>query len=109
MPGFPRAEQRFLAALIGGHRYAINAQSFASLPKSWREPGMRLLLILRLAVLLNRSRKKIAPIPVSLQVTDDSLQLEFDADWLAANPLTIADLEHEQEALAAVGYTLTIV
>jgi exopolyphosphatase/guanosine-5'-triphosphate,3'-diphosphate pyrophosphatase len=109
MPGFPRAEQHFLAALIGGQRYPIQRSSFDDLPRSWREPGLRLLMILRLAVLLNRSRKKIAHIPVRLEVTEDSLSISFAADWLEANPLTIADLEREQEFLAQVGYSLHLV
>ncbi len=108
MPGFPRAEQRFLAALIGGQRHAIERKSFDVLPESWRKGGLRLLMLLRLAVLLNRSRKKVAPIPVRLQVSDDSLSIAFDANWLAENPLTITDLEREQEFLREVGYTLII-
>ena len=108
MPGFPRAEQRFLAALIGGQRFPIDRSSFDDLPKSWREPALRLLLLLRLAVLLNRSRKKIEHVPVLLHVSGDSLHISFDADWLASNPLTITDLEREQEFLAEAGYTLNI-
>jgi exopolyphosphatase/guanosine-5'-triphosphate,3'-diphosphate pyrophosphatase len=108
MPGFPRAEQRLLAALIGGQRHAIDRSSFNDLPKSWREPALRLLMLLRLAVVLNRSRKKVAIVPVSLRVDDDSLAIRFDSDWLADNPLTIADLEREQEFLREVGYTLTV-
>ena len=108
MPGFPRAEQRFLAALIGGQRHKIDRSSFADLPKSWREPALRLLLLLRLAVLLNRSRKRTTHMPVSLRVSGNDLSIRFDADWLAANPLTIADLEREQEFLGEVGYTLSV-
>ena len=108
MPGFPRAEQRFLAALIGGQRYRIQRTDFDDLPQAWREAGLRLLMLLRLAVLLNRSRKKIERVPVRLDVTADSLSISFDADWLVANPLTIADLEREQEFLEQVGYSLNI-
>ena len=108
MPGFPRAEQRFLAVLIGGHRYAIELRSFASLPKSWREPGLHLLMILRLAVLLNRSRNAAVRPPVKLRVDDNTLYISFDGNWLAENPLTIADLECEQEFLDKVGYRLVL-
>jgi exopolyphosphatase/guanosine-5'-triphosphate,3'-diphosphate pyrophosphatase len=108
MPGFPRAEQRFLAALIGGQRHGIRRGSFDMLPETWREGGLRLLMILRLAVLLNRSRKKSSDVPVRLAAGADSLSISFDADWLAANPLTIADLEREQEFLKPVGYALNI-
>jgi exopolyphosphatase/guanosine-5'-triphosphate,3'-diphosphate pyrophosphatase len=109
MPGFPRAEQRFLAALIGYHRHAIRKTAFRSLPQAWREGAMRMLIILRLAVLLNRSRKP-ADIPlVKLVVGRRSLSVGFDADWLASNPLTVTDLERETELLEQVGYTLSLV
>jgi exopolyphosphatase/guanosine-5'-triphosphate,3'-diphosphate pyrophosphatase len=106
MPGFPRAEQRFLALLIGGQRHRIDKSGFDVLPEPWREAGLRLLMILRLAVLLNRSRKDSALVPATLDVSEDSLTISFDADWLAENPLTIADLEREQGLLRQVGYDL---
>jgi exopolyphosphatase/guanosine-5'-triphosphate,3'-diphosphate pyrophosphatase len=108
MPGFPRAEQRFLAALIGNHRHAIRKTAFRLLPKAWREGAMRLLIILRLAVLLNRSRKPADIPPVRLTVGRRSLSVGFDADWLVENPLTVTDLEREQEFLEQVGYTLGV-
>ncbi len=106
MPGFPRAEQRFLAVLIGGQRHRIEKSRLRALPESWREAGLRLLMILRLAVLLNRSRKGNDRPPVKIDVADNTINIAFDADWLAANPLTIADLEREQDFLSQVGYKL---
>ena len=46
--------------------------------------------------------------PVHVKVAGNSLSVGFDADWLAANPLTIADLEREQGFLQELGYTLDI-
>ena len=108
MPGFPRAEQRLLATLIGGQRYAIDMSAFKPLPKAWRTGALRLLIILRLAVLLNRSRKEVTQIPATIDVTDDSIAIHFDADWLAENPLTSADLEREVDYLRQVGYELKV-
>ncbi len=108
MPGFPRAEQRFLAALIGNHRHAIHRSAFRLLPKAWREGATRLLIILRLAVLMNRSRNAADTPPVVLAVGRRKLSLGFDPEWLAANPLTVADLEREQVFLKQVGYTLSV-
>jgi exopolyphosphatase/guanosine-5'-triphosphate,3'-diphosphate pyrophosphatase len=108
MPGFPRAEQRLLAALIGGQRHAINESRLDTLPRSWRTIALRLLIILRLAVLLNRSRNAAAPADIVFKVTDGSLVISFDASWLADNPLTIADMEREQEFLEKVGYRLSV-
>lgn len=106
MPGFPRAEQRFLAFLIGSQRHAINTRFRRKLPRAWRESATRIAILLRLGVLLNRSRSsKAAPLP-RLEADEDSLTLDFDPDWLRANPLTQADLKREQGHLQAVGYRL---
>lgn len=108
MPGFPQAEQRFLATLIGGQRNRIDESRLHALARSWRESGLRLLMILRLAVLLNRSRNATELPKVTFSVDEKSLSLGFDADWLTENPLTVADLERERGFLEQVGYNLTL-
>jgi exopolyphosphatase/guanosine-5'-triphosphate,3'-diphosphate pyrophosphatase len=108
MPGFPQAEQRFLAFLIGGQRHKIDRSQLKELPRSWREPGLRLLMILRLAVLLNRSRSVVEMPAVALSVSNDSLSIDIDADWLKENPLTVADLEREKGFLIPIGYRLIL-
>ena len=68
---------------------------------------MRLVLVLRLAVLLNRSRSEIDLPRIEVSVSETSLALKFDDAWLTANPLTAADLEREIEYVRAVGYELS--
>lgn len=106
MPGFPRAEQRFLAVLIGGQRHRVDTARLESLPGAWRDPATRLLIIFRLAVLLNRSRSSAPLPPVDLSVESNTLDMHFDATWMADNPLTAADLEREQGYLQAIDYQL---
>ena len=106
MPGFPRAEQRFLAALIRGQRHSIDTRYIKDLPRAWREPALRLTMLLRLAVLINRSRRDVDIPYIALEVDADSLTLRFDAEWLGANPLTVADLKRERGYLDQVGYDL---
>jgi len=108
MPGFPRAEQRYLAFLIGVQRYEPDTSRLKTLPKGWRDSALRLAILLRLAVLLNRSRNNDAAPALKITVTEQSVSLHFDRDWLEANPLTVADLEREQAFLAGVGYSLGI-
>ncbi len=106
MPGFPRAEQRFLAFLIGSQRYEIKTGYRKKLPRDWRRSATRLAILLRLGVLLNRSRSsKEIPLP-ELSVGKDSLELVFDPVWLADNRLTRADLKRERDYLKDVGYSL---
>jgi len=106
MPGFPRAEQRLLAYLIEKQRRQFTGRLKNSLPRSWRRPAMRLALLLRLGVLINRSRGTHGPARVEIAVKRSNIRLQFDPDWLVANPLTVADLQREQEYLAGTRYTL---
>ena len=106
LPGFPRAEQRLVAFLIGSQRYQVNRQYLNLLPKSWRNSAMRLAILLRLAVLLNRSRSQVSLPPIALKTDNRSLELSFDKEWLQANPLTVADLERERGYLENMGYEL---
>jgi len=107
MPGFPRAEQRLLAFLIASQRHQIVDSQLQEMPRAWRKRASRLALLLRLAVLLNRSRNEETIPPITLNVTKRSLELTFDAAWLEANPLTVADLDREKGYLSAVGYGLS--
>ena len=107
LPGFPRAEQRFLAFLIGSQRHSINTKFAEILPRAWRASALRLALLLRIAVLLNRSRSPIEIPDIAITVGEQSIDLKFDADWLQANPLTIADLEREIGYAKNIDYTLS--
>ncbi|MDH3351975.1 MAG: Ppx/GppA family phosphatase, partial [Gammaproteobacteria bacterium] len=106
LPGFPRAEQRFLAFLIGSQRDQIDTRVQLLLPIAWREPALRLALLLRIAVLLNRSRSQVELPDIEIKVDDCVLELRFDKAWLEKNPLTVADLEREMGLLSSVGYEL---
>ncbi len=107
MPGFPRAEKRFLAYLIENQRHRFGTRLLNSLPRDWRKSALRLSMLLRLAVLLNRNRSLSDMPSVDLDVSDTAMNLGFDKDWLSSNPLTIADLEREQEYLRGTDYQLT--
>lgn len=108
MPGFPRNEQRLLAALVGSHRRKLEPEATERLPASWQRAARRLIVLLRLAVLLNRSRAQ-EPLPaIALQVVDGTLVMQVPGTWLEANPLTLADLRLEVEYLAAAGITLRL-
>jgi exopolyphosphatase/guanosine-5'-triphosphate,3'-diphosphate pyrophosphatase len=106
MPGFPRAEQRLLAFLIASQRHQVDTRYLKELPRAWREPALRLAILLRLAVLVNRSRNDGEIPPVEIGVDARSLAMTFDPEWLEANPLTVADLEREKRLLAQAGYEL---
>ena len=106
MPGFPREEQMLLAALVGAHRRKLNLSPLEELVPPWHVKAELLIVILRLAVLLNRGRSS-APLPdIKLTAKSRALELKFPGRWLDDHPLTLADLEQESDLLKAVGFRL---
>jgi exopolyphosphatase/guanosine-5'-triphosphate,3'-diphosphate pyrophosphatase len=103
MPGFSREDQQLLALLIGGQRRKLALSSFDELPSSLQKPALRLCVLLRLAVLLNRNRST-QPLPaMKLTVKRGGYALEFPTGWLEENSLTRADLGEEAAFLRAAG------
>jgi len=108
LPGFSRHEQQLLAMLVGNHRRKIIDTAMTQLPPRMRAMGPWLVSLLRIAVLLHRSRTELALPDLKLVIKGgDTLRLVFPADWLEDNPLTAADLELEQSYLAVVGISLS--
>lgn len=104
--GFSMTDQRLLAALVRLHRGKFTSSAFEDLPSEWREPIQRLALLLRLAVLLHRSRSPRLQLPFKLVPGRRSLDVVFPPGWLAKHPLTEADLAQEAEYLAVAGLRL---
>ena len=103
MPGFSREDQLLLSLLIAGQRRKLAVSSFEALPSSLQKPALRLCVIFRLAVVLNRSRSA-QPIPVpKLAVKRGGYAIEFPSGWLDENSLTRADLGEEAAHLASAG------
>jgi exopolyphosphatase / guanosine-5'-triphosphate,3'-diphosphate pyrophosphatase len=108
LPGFPREEQQVIACLVRGHRRALERSEFLQLSKDWQRRALRLTVLLRLAVLFQRSRTASGAPALRLRVQGRSLRLQLPRAWLAARPLTGADLEREQDLLARAGFQLVI-
>lgn len=109
MPGFSADDQAILAALVRGQRRKLSRSLFAGLGSGIAEAVTRLCVVLRLAILLNRSRSPQS-LP-SIEVADDwsALELAFPAGWAEAHPLTQADLEQEANYLKGIGVGLQVV
>ncbi len=108
LPGFVRLEQRLLAALVTLHRRKLDDPFVDELPAAWRGPAFKLIVLLRLAVLLNRTRSPADLPPIALSAGKDSLELRFPEGWLDTNPLTAADLDQERGWLRARGFDLRV-
>lgn len=108
LPGFSNLDQLLLAFLVRGHRRKIPKDELRALPKQKQDAYLKLCLILRLAIILHRSRSKARLPALNLRVEDQKLQLSFPPGWLAQHPLTQADLEQEIEFLRAIDYKLKL-
>ena len=108
MPGFTRQEQLFLAALVRNHRRAIPRGFTDKLPTRLHEPLRITLLCLRFACILCRSRDDSAIPGFRLSGSDNMITVNFPADWAAAHPLTLFDLQQEAKDLKAVGLQFRI-
>jgi exopolyphosphatase/guanosine-5'-triphosphate,3'-diphosphate pyrophosphatase len=108
LPGFVRLEQQLVASLVTLHRRKLDDPFLDELPDSWRAPMFKLVVLLRLATLLHRSRSPSDLPAIALSTGKDALELKFPQGWLDANPLTAADLTQEIEWLKARGFELTL-
>lgn len=108
LPGFSRQQQKRLADLVEFHRRSLPNNALASMPEADRRYTLRLLCLLRLAVLLNRSRLDEPPPSLRLTPTDEGLRFSANENWWNSHPLSRADLEQERNYLRQVGVELTL-
>jgi exopolyphosphatase/guanosine-5'-triphosphate,3'-diphosphate pyrophosphatase len=104
--GFSTSEQQRLAALVRAHRRKFPLEVFDALPPEDARTTRRLAVILRLAVLLHRSRTALALPPIEVVPAERGLAVSFPRGWLTGHPLTVADLAQEREYLERAGVRL---
>lgn len=107
--GFSRTEQQFIAALIRNQRRSLHMASVEQLSGRLPRHALRSALLLRLSVLLHRSHDRAELPDFGLEVSDSTLRLQVPRAWLAAHPLTEADLANEGEHLRKRDYSLVVV
>src|SRR5690554_2170941 len=108
LPGFTRPEQQQLAFLVRGHRRKFPTEEFRNLPPALKTACRHLCLLLRLAVLLHRSRSRARLPRFKLHVDGQRIELTFPEGWLEQHPLTQADLEQEAGYLRSIDFKLRI-
>ena len=100
--GFSWNEQRLLACLVGSHRRKINIEAIEKLPVRWQDQAMYMIVILRIAILINRDRVPKKLPDIKIEDNKGALDIQFDQPWLEVHPLTGAELEQEQNYLKAL-------
>ena len=108
MPGFSRQEQNHLGLLVRCHRRKFPVSLFNEVSESDREKLKKLTIILRLAVVLNRSHSRTALPAMKISAKENSISLKFPQGWLRRHPLTRASLRSEAEYLKLGHITLKL-
>ena len=106
LSGFSRNQQRLLAALIRNHRRKFPASAFDHLVERHRQRARHWAILLRLAVLLHRSRSPEALPKMKLKAGENHLKIRFPDGWLDDHQLTRTDLALEAGFLQAAGFAL---
>ncbi|MDO8789821.1 MAG: exopolyphosphatase [Sulfuritalea sp.] len=104
MPGFSRRDQARLSRLVLAHRGKLERAQ----PLRGEAPEWTLILCLRTAVVLHRSRDDQPLPPISAGLTRHGFQLRLGDCGLEALPLTAATLEDEAQQWAGIGSELRI-
>lgn len=102
LAGFSREDQHILAILVRTHRRKLSAKPLRELDASQHTLVLRLVILLRLAVLLHRNRTDEPLELLDIKAREASIKLHFTPGWLAKHPLTRADLELEASLLKGV-------
>lgn len=104
MPGFSRQDQGRLARLALAHRGKLErVQAEAEVEQDWD-----LIVCLRLAVILNRSRDDLDGTPLRIERDKRGYILIAGSEWLHGSPLTAAALQEEESQWAKLGKTLRL-
>lgn len=105
MHGFSRPDQVQLASLVRSHRRKFPVETE---PMLSHKHILRLAALLRVAVVLNRSRSK-NPLPhIAAAARNSQLTLTVPKKWLAKHPLTSLNLQEEADYISASSIVLKI-
>lgn len=107
LPGFTQEQQRLLACLIRFHRKKIRPEELPKLKLVPEQKLIYLLVIMRLAILLNQKRQPDYLPNYEIEATDDTLSLSFPGSWFEEQALLNADLEVEKQYLEKIGIALS--
>ncbi len=109
MLGFSRTEQKELSLLVRYHRRKLDIKPFNELGKHRSEPLLKLLSLLRIAVLFHRDRYTHQMPKITMAVKKSELQIAIPQEWMEDHPLTAVELVEEKAQLKSAGTKLKIV
>ncbi|MDP1557824.1 MAG: exopolyphosphatase [Nitrosomonas sp.] len=107
LAGFSRQEQTNLATLVRAHRRKFPREELDLVASSMKISILRLCILLRLAVVIHRSRSYSTLPKIQVRADKDKIDLVFPQGWLDNYPLTRVDLNTEQSYLQVADIKLT--
>ena len=108
LPGFSVEQRRAIALLIRSHRGGFPMFAFAAFSEPMAQRLKRLAVLLRLAVIFERTRTDTDSPYVAIEATAATVELKIDGRWIADHALSRAELQVERERLAAAGVVLNL-
>lgn len=108
LAGFTSSEQQLLSFLVRANRRKFPKEEYKLLPDARKLTYKRLAIMLRLAVILHRSRNSARLPAFNLTAAGSTLSLSFPNGWIDRHPLTQADLQQEIEYLSGADIELLI-
>ncbi|EIJ43068.1 exopolyphosphatase [Beggiatoa alba B18LD] len=106
LSGFSKQELALLATLVRVHRRKFPSDIHLRCSHVEKTTLIRLGVLLRLSVLLHRSRNSNVLPTMHLHSNENMLILRFPPSWLEQHPLTQTDLEQERDYLQDVNIQL---
>ncbi|MCT8986155.1 hypothetical protein [Shewanella phaeophyticola] len=106
LPGFSQLQQHLLALLVANQRKRIDVEGINELDDDEQIILIRLLVIFRLAMVMNLGRISNSIEPVSITVDEQTVTLSLIQGQRLQNDLLCRDLAQEQKKLALLGICL---
>ncbi len=107
-PGFTSEQRRAVALLIRSHRGGFPSFAFAAFSEPMAGRLKRLAVLLRLAVICERTRTDADSPSVAVVARGSNVDVVVADEWLADHALSRAELEWERERLATADLWLTL-
>jgi exopolyphosphatase/guanosine-5'-triphosphate,3'-diphosphate pyrophosphatase len=109
LPGFAPDDRRAIALLIRGHKGGFPVFALASFESVDSERIKRLAILLRLAVILERTRTDADSPHVTIRGAGNEVGLTIEQQWLEDHALSCRELEWERDRLASAGIRLVLI
>lgn len=108
LPGFTQQQQQIIALLVRFHRKKVRIEDIPVDSLFDQQTLIRLLVILRLAILLNINRPQNELPDFTVEAQNEEIKLGFAQDWFELSPLLIAELRREASYLKNLNINLSL-